>query len=57
MIAEALAQLTPNAEWVIDGDSYEGITWLSSNITQPTKSEVTAKIAELEAGEPLRLLR
>mgnify|MGYP003129500389 FL=1 len=57
MIAEALAQLTPNAEWVIDGDSYEGITWLSSDITKPTKSEVTAKITELEAGEPLRLLR
>ena len=57
MIAEALAQLTPNAEWVIDGDSYEGITWLSSDITKPTKSEVTTKIAELEAGEPLRLLR
>ena len=48
MIAEALAQLTPNAEWVIDGDSYEGITWLSSDITKPTKSEVTAKITELE---------
>jgi len=57
MIAEALAQLTPKAEWVIDGDGYEGITWLSSDITKPTKSEVTAKIAELEAGEPLRLLR
>lgn len=57
MIAEALAELTPNAEWTIDGESYEGITWLSSDITQPTKTEVTAKIAELEAGEPLRLLR
>ena len=27
MIAEALVQLAPNAEWTIDGDSYEGITW------------------------------
>ena len=57
MIAEALAQLTPKAERIINGDSYEGITWLSSDITQPTKSEVTSKIAEIEAGEPLRLLR
>ena len=57
MIAEALVQLAPNAEWIINGDSYEGITWLSSDITQPTKSEVTSKIAELEAGETLRLLR
>ena len=57
MIAEALVQLAPNAEWIINGDGYEGITWMSSDITKPTKSEVTAKIAELEAGEPLRLLR
>ena len=57
MIAEALAQLTPKAEWIIDGDSYEGITWLSTDITKPTKSEVTAKIVELEAAEPMRLLR
>ena len=57
MIAEALVQLAPNAEWTIDGDSYEGITWYSSGITKPPKSEVTAKIAELEAAEPMRLLR
>ena len=38
MIAEALVQLAPNAEWTIDGDSYEGITWYSSGITKPSKS-------------------
>ena len=57
MIAEALVQLTPNAEWTINGDSYEDIVWLSSGITKPSKSEVTAKIAELETAEPMRLLR
>ena len=57
MIAEALVQLAPNAEWIINGDGYEGITWMSSDITKPTKSEVTAKIAELETAEPMRLLR
>ena len=57
MISEALTQLAPNAEWTISGDSYEDITWHSSGITKPSKSEVTAKIAELEAAEPMRLLR
>ena len=57
MIAEALVLLAPGSEWTIDGDSYEGITWLSSEITKPSKSEVTAKIAELEAAEPMRQLR
>ena len=57
MIAEALVQLAPNAEWTINGDGYEDIIWYSSEITKPSKSEVTAKIAELEAAEPMRLLR
>ena len=57
MIVEALVLLAPGSEWTIDGDSYEGITWLSSGITKPSKSEVTAKIAELEAAEPMRRLR
>ena len=57
MLSEALVELAPNAEWTIDGDTYEGITWLSSEITKPSKSEVIAKIAELETAEPMRRLR
>lgn len=57
MIAEALVQLAPNAEWTINGDSYEDIVWHTSGISKPSKSEVTAKIAELEAAEPMRRLR
>ena len=57
MITEALVELAPNAEWTISGDSYEDIIWHSSGITKPSKSEVTAKIAELETAEPMRLLR
>ena len=37
MIAEALVQLAPNAEWTINGDSYEDIVWLSSGISKPSK--------------------
>ncbi len=57
MIAEALVQLAPNAEWTINGDSYEDIVWHTSGIAKPSKSEVTAKIAELETAEPMRRLR
>ena len=57
MLSEALVELAPNAEWTIDGDTYEGIIWLSSEITKPSKSEVIAKIAELETAEPMRRLR
>ena len=54
MKSKALQALRPNAEWVLRGDELE---WLDTEQTQPTEAEITAKIAELEAAEPLRLLR
>ena len=55
-IVEALHSLKPGAEWVLTGEDYSGLTWLDSE-QQPTKTEVTDKIAELDAAEPMRLLR
>ena len=52
--SNALQSLRPNAEWVLRGDELE---WLDTEQTQPTEAEITAKIAELEAAEPMRLLR
>ena len=54
MKAKALQALRPNAEWVLRDDELE---WLDTEQTQPTEAEITAKIAELEAAEPMRLLR
>jgi len=54
MRAEALLALRPNAEWVLRGDELE---WLDTEQSEPTEAEITTKIAELEAAEPLRLLR
>ena len=51
---DAIVALRPNAEWVLRGDELE---WLDTEQTQPTEAEINAKIAELEAAEPLRLLR
>jgi len=36
-------------------DDYDNILWLNEDY--PSKEEIQAKIAELEAAEPLRLLR
>ena len=55
-IVEAIQSLKPGAEWVLDGGNYAGLTWLSSE-QQPTKDEIADKIAELDAAEPMRLLR
>ena len=54
MKAKALQALRPKAQWVLRGDELE---WLDIEQTQPTEAEITAKIAELEAAEPIRLLR
>jgi len=56
-IAKALLELAPGAEWKVVDDDYNQITWFSEDIPKPTILEVEAKIAELKAAEPMRLLR
>ena len=48
---DALNALKPNASWSISGDdTYANITWLDTEQTKPTESEVTAKVNELQAS-------
>ena len=54
MKPQALQALRPNAEWVLRDDKLE---WLDTEQSEPTNAELTAKIAELTAAEPMRLLR
>ena len=57
-IPAALQKLTPGAEWVLRGGEYSGLEWINGHgYDKPTAAEITAKIAELEAEEPVRLLR
>jgi len=56
-ISTALLALAPGAEWTVLDEDYNQLTWLSSDIPKPTILEVEAKIAELKAAEPMRLLR
>ena len=55
---KAIETLKPGASWTIHGeDDYENLKWLSPEIPKPTRAQVEAKIAELKAAEPMRLLR
>ena len=54
-IDHALLILSPGSQWSLTGNQYSGITWVSG--TKPTEAEVGAKIIELDAAEPMRLLR
>ena len=56
-IADALTALKPGAEWTLNGNDYDDLTWLDAKQTQPTETEVNSKISELDNAEPMRLLR
>lgn len=56
-VTYAILSLTPNAEFTCTDEDYDQINWLSPEITKPTRAQVDAKIAELQAAEPMRILR
>ena len=56
-ISKAIHSLVPEAEFIVESNSFNKIRWLSKNIPQPTEEEIQTKLAELRNAEPLRLLR
>ena len=56
-ILEALKELKPEAIWSVNGNNYSDLNWQDSSKTKPTEAEINAKISELDAAEPMRLLR
>ena len=56
-LSHALSALKPGAQWVCRGEVFSGIEWLDNNQSAPTELEINNKIAELNAAEPMRLLR
>ena len=55
-ITHALVALRPGAQWSLNGDSYSGLNWMDAS-PAPTEEELLAKVEELDAAEPMRLLR
>lgn len=43
-IITALDVLTPNAEWVLIGDTLDGLEWRDTNQTRPTNEAITTFI-------------
>ena len=54
MIREAIMALVPNAQCIYSDSAI--MQWHDKR-PQPTEEQIQAKIAELEAAEPMRLLR
>lgn len=54
-IQTVLTRIRPGAEWTLDGDSYEGLTWLDDS-PKPTAEEIDEAfpvVAEQLAAEAL----
>ena len=49
MIEIAITNLSPSAKWRLEGADYANIEWLSNDIQKPTKEELDAEIARLQA--------
>jgi len=57
-ILSAVDALRPNDGYYLkDPYTYEDIHFLEDGVSMPTKKEVEDKIAELDAAEPMKLLR
>ena len=53
-----LQEICPHGEWNIKNNDYDTLIWGENNpVSKPTKKEYTDKLAELQAAEPIRLLR
>ena len=48
-ISDALIALRPNSQWIIRGDSYDGIEWLDTETDKPTLEEVQDEVSRLQA--------
>lgn len=51
-IPQALLALTPGAQWVLRGETYAGLEWLSTDIPQPSEQEVQDEITTLTLQQP-----
>jgi hypothetical protein len=47
-ISLILSRRFPSAEWFLDGDGYQGLTWLSDS-PKPSEAELEALWADVEA--------
>jgi len=46
-LTKALVSLCPGAEWSLNGDTYEGLNWLSTDKPKPSREELEAECDRL----------
>ena len=46
-LTKALESLYPGSEWMLTGNSYEGLNWLSKDKPKPSQEELEAEVERL----------
>ena len=54
---KAILELSPNAVFTMDGNTYSGLDWRDENNIKPTQEELESKVAELEDSVGITALR
>lgn len=47
-IPAILTDKYPNTQWILDGDDYEGLTWLDATVQKPSEAELLAVWPEVQ---------
>ena len=47
-LTKAILSLYPEAKWSLNGDSYSGLEWLSTDIPKPTQEQLEAEVDRIE---------
>jgi len=55
-IALILSTNYPNSQWFLDGEEYDGLTWLSDD-RKPTKAELEKQWADVETQEEIQHIK
>jgi hypothetical protein len=55
-LVEVLRHIRPDAQWTLDGDEYNGLTWLTDT-TPPTLAQCEAAWKEIEHDVMMRPVR
>lgn len=56
-ISDAIHLISPGSRVIVREESLDLITWITGKPNGITKEQIREKLAELQAAEPLRLLR
>ena len=48
-IVDALQTISPGAQWILEGDGYEGLKWLDEDREQPSEQDLINEASRLQS--------